>query len=172
MSTRPVLLQVPLTDVPLVSKRVCPTLVFHDRPDNPYRSIIPCTSSPVVASAVVAVAACHYTQSLTGCPLAALPLPIKLPGLALEAPINYYLQSKGQCLKLISTTLVRDQTTRGDKSILIAVVLLTILDIFESGSGTWSLHLEGAKRLLDAGVTTDVSEWDSSARNLLREAAM
>lgn len=172
MSTKPVLIQVPLTDVPSVSKRVCPTLVFHDRPDNPYRCIIPCTSSPVVASAVVAVAACHYTQSLTGCPLAGLPLPTKSPSLALEAPINSYLQSKGQCLKLISTTLAKDQTTQGDKSILIAVVLLTILDIFESGSGTWSLHLEGAKRLLNAGVTTDVSEWDSSARNLLHEAAM
>lgn len=172
MSIRPVLLCMPFADLLSVSKRVCPTLVFHDRPDNPYRSIIPCTSSPVVASAVIAVAACHYTQSLIGCPLAGLPLPTKVPGLALEAPINSYLQSKGQCLKLISDTLVRDQTARADKSILIAVVLLTILDIFESGSGTWILHLEGAKRLLDAGVMSDVSEWDSSARNLLHEAAM
>lgn len=75
-------------------------------------------------------------------------------------------------MKLISAALKKDHTTLGDKSILIAVVLLTILDIFESGSGTWNVHLEGAKRLLDAGVMAGSSEWDSSARNLLQEAAM
>lgn len=104
--------------------------------------------------------------------MAGLPMDTTSTALAVEAPFNYYLRSKGQCLKLISATLAKHRTTQGDKAILIAVVLLTILDIFESGSGTWSLHLEGAKRLLDAGVMAGVSEWDSSARNLLREAAM
>lgn len=154
------------------SKRVCPTLVFHDRPDNPYRGIIACASSPVVASAIVAVAACHDIQSLTGRPMARLPLPTTSTALAVEAPFNHYLQSKGQCLKLISAALAKDRTTQGDKAILIAVVLLTILDIFESGSGTWSLHLEGAKTLVGAGVMAGVSEWDSSARKLLQEAAI
>lgn len=172
MSSCPILLQVPLANVPLVSKRVCPTLVFHDSQDNHYRSIIACASSPVVSSAIVTVAACHYIQNLTGCPLAGLQLPITSPSLPLQAPINYYLRSKGRCLKLISAALARDHTAVGNKAILIAVVLLTILDIFESGSGTWSVHLEGAKRLLDAGVMAGTSEWDSSSRNLLQEAAM
>lgn len=104
--------------------------------------------------------------------MAGLSVSTTSPALALEAPFNYYLRSKGQCLKLISAALAKERTTLGDKAILIAVVLLTILDIFESGSDTWSLHLEGAKRLLDAGVMAGVSEWDSSARNLLHEAAM
>lgn len=163
------MLRVPLADVLSVSKRVCPSLVSHDRPDNHYRSVISCVSSPVVASAIVAVAACHYIQSLTSCPIAGLPLPATSP---LEAPLGSYLRSKGQCLQLISAALGKDRTTLGDKAILIAVVLLMILDMFESGSGTWSLHLEGAKRLLDAGVMAGVSEWDTSVRNLLGEAAM
>lgn len=104
--------------------------------------------------------------------MAGLSLPTTRSTLALEAPFNYYLRSKGQSLRLISATLSRERTTLGDRAILIAVVLLTILDIFESGSGTWSFHLEGAKRLLDAGFMAGVSKWDSSARNLLQEAAM
>lgn len=57
----------------------------------------------------------------------------------------------------------KDRPTLGDKALFVAVLLLTILDIFESGSGTWVFHLEGAKLLLDAGVMADVSEWDGSA---------
>lgn len=99
-------------------------------------------------------------------------LPAKGLDLALETQFSYYLQSKGQCLKLVSAALAQDHTILGDEAILIAAVLLMILDIFESGSVTWTFHLEGAKRLLDAGVIAGISEWDSSTRNLLREAAM
>lgn len=101
-----------------------------------------------------------------------LPLPVKGLDMALEAQFNYYLQSKGQCFKLVSGALAQDHTILGDKAILIAVVLLMILDIFESGSVTWTFHLEGAKSLLDAGVIAGISGWDSSIRNLLREASM
>lgn len=172
MSIRPVLLEEPSAYSPSVSKRVCPALIFHDGKDNHYRRIIPYTSSPVVASAIEAVAACHYIQSLTGCPVAGLPLPATSRTLALRAPFNCYLRSKGQCLNLISATLAKDRPTLGDKALLVAVVLLTILDIFESGSGTWVFHLEGAKRLLDAGVMAGVSEWDGSAKDLLQDAAV
>ncbi|KAG8159221.1 hypothetical protein KVR01_010882 [Diaporthe batatas] len=104
--------------------------------------------------------------------MAGLPLPKTSPDLKLQPPFNFYLRSKGQCLKLISSALAKGHVTLGDKSILIAVVLLIILDVFENGSGTWTLHLEGAKRLLDAGIMAGNSEWDNCARNLLQEAAM
>jgi hypothetical protein len=60
----------------------------------------------------------------------------------------------------------------GDKSILTAVVLLTILDIFESGCGSWTAHLEGAKTMLDAEIINGFPGSDNSARNLLQEVAM
>jgi hypothetical protein len=35
-----------------------------------------------------------------------------------------------------------------DGRTLAAIVLLAFIDIFESGSGAWSYHIEGAKKLL------------------------
>ncbi|KAI6765470.1 hypothetical protein HG530_006540 [Fusarium avenaceum] len=55
---------------------------------------------------------------------------------------------------------------------LIAVVLLAILDIFESGSGAWSYHIEGIKKMLEAGAMTGTSACDHNLQNLLQEAAM
>jgi hypothetical protein len=89
-----------------------------------------------------------------------------------EAVFKYYLKSKGKCLKLISAALAQHHSESGDPAILIAVVLLTILDMFESGSGAWSLHLEGAQKLLNAGIMAGTSEWDSVARKLLHGAAV
>ncbi|KAK4171924.1 fungal-specific transcription factor domain-containing protein [Triangularia setosa] len=158
------------------SKRVCPTLVVQDRPDNHYRRTITCVSSPVVASAIVTVAACHYIQSQTGCPLFQQALVLRNnpigSDLSREAVFKYYLKSKGKCLKLISAALAQHHSESGDSAILIAVVLLTILDMFESGSGAWSLHLEGAQKLLNAGIMAGTSEWDSVARKLLHGAAV
>jgi hypothetical protein len=53
---------------------------------------------------------------------------------------------------------------------VIAIVLLAILDIFESGSGAWNIHLEGCRKLLQAGSISGSSVWDSSVETLLTEA--
>jgi hypothetical protein len=86
--------------------------------------------------------------------------------------VNYYLRSKDQSLKLVSTALVTNRTSQGYQSLLIAVVLLAILDIFESGSGAWTYHIEGIKKVLEAGTMSDTSTWDHKLQNLLQEAAM
>jgi hypothetical protein len=89
-----------------------------------------------------------------------------------DATLKFYLHCKSKTLTLISAALADDQSAQGGKATLIAVLLLMILDVFESGSGAWSLHLEGAKTLLDSGVLDGSSEWDTSAGALLHETAM
>ncbi|KAM0231458.1 hypothetical protein ACHAPO_008568 [Fusarium lateritium] len=132
------------------------------------------------------VASCHYIQSTTNSPLTVL-LPPTKNGAVLHAEpkpdsissnaysrslVGYYLQSKDQCLKLVSAELATERTTQGHQSLLITVILLAFLDIFESGSGAWSFHIEGIKKMLTAGTMTGTLPWDDNLQNLLREAAM
>ncbi|TXB96239.1 hypothetical protein FocTR4_00016643 [Fusarium oxysporum f. sp. cubense] len=57
-------------------------------------------------------------------------------------------------------------------SLLITVVLLAFLDIFESGSGAWSYHIEGIKKMLEVGAMKGTSSWDNNLQSLLHDAAM
>lgn len=170
----------------LVSNRICPTLVLQDQPDNPYRNIIPWINIPTVASAIMTVSSCHYIQYITNCSVADL-LPQTRNGIgpltAMEPRsgnldtyrgpfVNYYLRSKDHSLKLVSAALVTNRTSQGHQSLLIAVVLLAFLDIFESGSGAWSYHIEGIKKMLEAGAMSGTSAWDHNLQNLLQQAAM
>ncbi|RFN50632.1 putative c6 finger domain protein acr-2 [Fusarium flagelliforme] len=167
------------------SKRVCGSLVFQDHPENPYRKIIPWIRSPMVATAIVTVAACHYIQSLTGSTLPGLPAPGTDQAPPLTTPefdvarlttsertlINYYLRSKELSLNLVSSHLAMHHPRARDEASVIAIVLLAVLDIFESGSGAWNVHLEGSKKLIEAGSINTASVWDSSVEALLSEAA-
>ncbi|ENH70193.1 Acriflavine sensitivity control protein acr-2 [Fusarium oxysporum f. sp. cubense race 1] len=63
--------------------------------------------------------------------------------------------------------------SRSDQqSLLITVVLLAFLDIFESGSGAWSYHIEGIKKMLEVGAMKGTSSWDDNLQSLLYDAAM
>ncbi|KAI9168039.1 Acriflavine sensitivity control protein acr-2 [Paramyrothecium foliicola] len=164
------------------STHVCSTLVLRDGAGNPYRGIIPYTGSPVVKSAMIAVASCHYIQSITGCPLAGLLVPgtkatasfasknhVAGRNYSQEALLQGYLRSKGYCLRAVSTALAINGVLDAHGTILIAVVLLIVLDVFENGSSTWNIHLVGAEKLLENAVTTGAPDWHSSLRNLFNE---
>lgn len=84
--------------------------------------------------------------------------------------MKYYLRSKSHCLGLVSAALAIQRTTQDQQSLLITVVLLAFLDIFESGSGAWSYHIEGIKKMLEVGALASAS-WDYNLQNLLHEAA-
>lgn len=170
----------------LVSNRICPTLVLQHKSDNPYLNIIPWVDIPTVASAIMTVSSCHYIHYITNCSVADLlpqtrhgtgPLTLLEPRSGslntYRAPlVNYYLRSKDHSLKLVSAALVTDRTSQGHQSLFIAVVLLAILDIFESGSGAWSYHIEGIKKMLEAGAMSGTSAWDHNLQNLLHEATI
>lgn len=73
---------------------------------------------------------------------------------------------------LVSTALAIHRTTQDQQSLLITVVLLAFLDIFESGSGAWSYHIEGIKKMLEVGAMKGTSSWDDNLQSLLYDAAM
>lgn len=146
--------------------------------------MIPWIGSPVVATTIVTVAACHYIQSLTRSTLPVSPLPSidQAPPLIIpkcdtaqlitsqKALVDYYLRSKELSLSLVSSHLTIHHPSAGDNPSIIAIVLLAILGIFESGSGAWNVHLEGSKRLIEARSIERSSVWYSGVESLLCEA--
>ena len=139
----------------------------------------------MVATAIVTVAACHYIQDLTGSTLPGISTPATgqapplitpkydIVGLttSVRALIDYYLRSKELSLNLVSSHLSLHRSKARDNASVSAIVLLAVLDIFESGSGAWNVHLEGYKTLIEAGSIDRLSAWDSSVETLLCEAA-
>lgn len=139
----------------------------------------------MVATAIVTVAACHYIQGLTGSTLPGLPPPTRDQAPPLIMPksdisgltpyervlIDYYLRSKELSLNLVSSHLTMHHPRATDNASVIAIVLLAVLDVLESGSGAWNYHLEGSKKLVQAGSINGSSVWDSSVETLLSEAA-
>jgi hypothetical protein len=139
----------------------------------------------VVLSAIVTISACHYSQSITSCPTAELIATGNLANasfagrldanslvISRAALLKYYLQSKAHCLRLISDSLLKGRDPEGDTAILIAVILLAILDLFESGSMAWAFHIEGAKKLLRSGAMAAAQNWKSISHSLQYEVSM
>ncbi|RGP70209.1 acriflavine sensitivity control acr-2 [Fusarium sporotrichioides] len=58
----------------------------------------------------------------------------------------------------------------GCNDTVIAIILLAILDVFESGSGAWNLHLDGAKKMLQRQSVTGPLGGDRVVQALLNEA--
>ena len=139
----------------------------------------------MVATAIVTVAACHYIQGLTGSTLPGLPTPVTDQAPPLITPkfdiaglttserylIDYYLRLKELSLNLVSSHLTMHHSKAGDNASVIAIVLLAVLDIFESGSGAWNVHLEGSKKLIEGGSINESSVFDSAVETLLCEAS-
>jgi hypothetical protein len=60
---------------------------------------------------------------------------------------HHFLEYKQRALRQLSMDL-HNPAMQKDGRTLAAIVLLAFIDIFESGSGAWSYHIEGAKKLL------------------------
>lgn len=60
---------------------------------------------------------------------------------------QHFLEFKQRTLNQLTKDLGNPVMQRDDRT-LAAIVVLALLDLFESGSGTWSYHIEGAKKLL------------------------
>lgn len=88
--------------------------------------------------------------------------------LSQDALVERYLYFKARCLNLVSASLSQ-QDQCDEEPTFIAVVLLALLDLIESGSGSWIFHLEGAKRLLEAGIKRGQSELQKGPRVMLHD---
>lgn len=143
-------------------RRVCPLLTLSDCARNPYQEMIPLIgSSKAVANAIMAVAACHCIHDMIGYPVfspadhmlgSRTSIFQKYPkpdlNIAESGMLKRYILLKQNSLSQLSETLSNLQGF-AEIEAFVAAVLLTLLELVETGAGSWSTHLEGAKRLVD-----------------------
>lgn len=137
---------------------------------NPYtQAITMIGASPALANAILAVAACHCAHGATGSPLFSLlngraqrltpSTPILFPTNTSSAStfshsdlLNQYLLLKHKSLRHLSSALESPDGCRQNAT-LATILFLALLELLESGAGFWSVHIEGAKKLLEGGVS-------------------
>ncbi|KAJ5341100.1 Protein of unknown function DUF3468 [Penicillium brevicompactum] len=141
---------------------------LYSQHKNPFRDLTALVNhSPVLAHSITALGALHYSL-LSESDSSLLPwssgnLATADSNLSVEeiedivAPAGsrkpssqayrHFLEFKQRALRQLSTDL-RSPEMQKDGRTIAAIVLLAFLDIIESGSGAWSTHIEGAKKLL------------------------
>lgn len=135
---------------------------------NPWRDIISIVGdSPLLAHALSSMGALHYSLATTSdsstMPWSKqniLAADTKLTPEEIESFISptgakrpptkafqHFLEFKQRTLNQLSKDLCNPLAQKDDRT-LAAIIVLALLDLFESGSGAWSYHIEGAKKLL------------------------
>lgn len=153
---------------------------------NPYsQAVSMMPTSPALANAILAVAACHSAHSAIGSPLVSLLngrvqcLPSSSQGVFPTNPsspsshsrsdlLNQYLVLKHNSLRLLSADLDDPNSSRKSET-LATVLFLALLELMESGAGFWSVHIEGAKKLLEEGVGNSTRSGASLVRAMIDE---
>ena len=168
-------------------RRVCPTMFLVGDAKNPYcQAISMMPSSPALANAILAVAACHCAHSATGSPLVSLLSDGRVQRLPLvshttmptnpssASPFSHaeildqYLVLKHRSLQYLSADMADPDSCRRSET-LAAVLFLALLELLESGAGFWNVHIEGAKRLLEGGVSNGTRSGASLVKSLIDE---
>lgn len=140
----------------------------YDQIKNPWRDILSLVgSSPAVAHGITAMGALHFSlrsqsdSSLMPWSSHDINSPIShLSTEEIESIVTpagsrrpsskayqHFLEFKQRTLAQLSRDLSTPAMQKDDRT-LAAMVVLALLDLFESGSGAWSYHVEGAKKLL------------------------
>lgn len=140
----------------------------YDQINNPWRDILSLVgSSPAVAHGLTAMGALHFslrsqsdsslmpwsyhdisspTSQLTAEEIENMVTPAGSRRPSSKA-YQHFLEFKQRTLAQLSRDLINPAMQKDDRT-LAAIVVLALLDLFESGSGAWSYHIEGAKKLL------------------------
>ncbi|KAJ5267004.1 Protein of unknown function DUF3468 [Penicillium angulare] len=135
---------------------------------NPWRDIISLVGhSPLLGNALLAMGALHFSlisnsdssimpwssqnPLTTNTPLAQQDIENMIVSTSSQQltskSYRHYLEFKQRTLNQLSKDLLNPVMAKDDIT-LAAIVVLALLDLFESGSGAWSYHIEGAKKLL------------------------
>ncbi|PGG97482.1 hypothetical protein GX51_07294 [Blastomyces parvus] len=145
-------------------RKFCKLMVLFEVPHkNPYRRLIQMVNvSSGVCAAMAAIGACHLLHVLhysdqhsvdnhslrgkrrsleDGEQFARSPNP------KVRVAYQHLLLLKHRALCQLEQSLSNPKT-RGEDASIACALLLMVLDMVESGRGTWKLHVEGAKRLL------------------------
>lgn len=135
---------------------------------NPYRDMLALVGhSPLMANVLSAMGALHYSL-ISNSDSSMMPWssqnPLSANSLLSSEDIenmiiptssrqitskayHHFLEYKQRTLKQLSKDLSNPAKQNADIT-LAAVVILALLDLFESGSGAWSYHIEGAKKIM------------------------
>ncbi|CRG87866.1 Regulatory protein GAL4 [Talaromyces islandicus] len=124
--------------------RICKLFIVQDSDSNPLRSLIPLAlHDSVLMNAVLTLAARHHAN--TGYSFRQQDTSIILP-----VPMNANRDALSYKYKAIQglTSSVEHATSIKHDTTLASIFLLIFLDLLESGSDRWNVHLEGAKSLI------------------------
>ena len=142
--------------------------VVYSQSKNPWRDIISLVGdSPLLAYGICAMGALHYSLmsdsdssqmpwssnslSTSGSLLSPEDIETIVSPASNRRPsskaFKHFLEFKQRTLRQLSRDLSSPVMQKDDRT-LAAIVVLALVDIFESGSGAWSYHIEGAKKLL------------------------
>ncbi|KAK9372179.1 fungal-specific transcription factor domain-containing protein [Lipomyces chichibuensis] len=122
------------------NERICNLFIVYDSDKNPFRSLISLAlSDSILLKAILALAARHHANTGRSFHQS---VAATSPGLHRDALFFKHQAMKGLVHALNDTTLCRQDTT------VASIFLLIFLDLLESGSDKWNLHLEGAKTLI------------------------
>lgn len=156
----------------IVEQRICPFIVVFDGIRNPFRQLIPLIgNSKAMVQTIMAISACHSIHEISGLPVVPTINKLELSSRTEVPDLNpsrTYLHYKNQALRFLSDDLANSKRS-AESSTLATVILLMVLDLIESGAGSWSIHLEGAKRLMAAGVGKGATDLLSDALDGLTE---
>ncbi|KAJ5579472.1 uncharacterized protein N7459_005457 [Penicillium hispanicum] len=152
--------------------------VVYPQSKNPWREIIPLVgSSPLLAHILSAMGALHYSllssseysrmpwspQNLAT--LCSFVPPEEIESMVMPAnsrrpsskAYHHFLEFKQRTLYQLSKDLDNPTLQKDDRT-LAAIFVLAFLDLLESGSGAWSYHIEGAKKLLRSRPETELGQ--------------
>ncbi|KAI6757083.1 hypothetical protein HG530_011681 [Fusarium avenaceum] len=116
-------------------------------------------SSEGVANAMMAVAALHAMHGSIGSPIM-LAHAVQAKNVQINdkelSPfqsqlLHHCIFHKQKALKFLSMALQDPDQKYKFQTFGIAITL-ALLECFETGAGSWAIHLEGAKKLLEAGI--------------------
>ncbi|CAF3434868.1 unnamed protein product, partial [Fusarium graminearum] len=141
-------------------RKVCSVLTFTEEAWTPYRELMALVgSSKGVAHAMTAVAALHAIHGSTGSPImlahALQENHIQINDIRLNPfqsqLLHHCIHHKQKALEFLSTAL-QDPDQKNKLQTFGIAIVLALLECFETGAGSWAIHLEGAKKLLEAGI--------------------
>ncbi|KAJ5792807.1 uncharacterized protein N7503_008785 [Penicillium pulvis] len=145
---------------------------------NPYRDMLALVgNSPLMANVLSAMGALHYSL-ISNSDSSMMPWstqnPLSTNSLLSSEDIenmiiptssrqttskayHHFLEYKQRTLKQLSKDLSNPAKQNADIT-LAAVVILALLDLFESGSGAWSYHIEGAKKIMRSRPESQIGQ--------------
>ncbi|KAJ5798766.1 uncharacterized protein N7503_006271 [Penicillium pulvis] len=125
------------------NERICKLFIVYDSDKNPLRSLIALgLKDPVLLKALLALAARHHFNTGQSFDQAETPTEPRLVNANRDA-----LFFKHQAIEALSHSLSDNQNYMQDTT-MASIFLLIFLDLIESGSDGWNIHLEGVKKLI------------------------